>query len=168
MRQPAVLAVLAACNLAVAFGFQWLPVMALGVGASTDAFFVSNLVPQLVLAVIGANLTSVLTPQLSTHEGVRFATTAWTFAYGLAAAAVLVNGLLWVAAPLWVSWVAPGFDESTLALTLDLVRIQLVGFGMHDAADGDVGGCVRAAPVRPRRDHRHPGRGLSDCLRHGC
>ncbi len=127
MRQPAVLAVLAACNLAVAFGFQWLPVMALGVGASTDAFFVSNLVPQLVLAVIGANLTSVLTPQLSTHEGVHFSTTAWTFAYGLAAAAVLVNGLLWMAAPLWVSWVAPGFDESTLSLTLDLVRIQLVG-----------------------------------------
>jgi putative peptidoglycan lipid II flippase len=127
LSQPAVLALLAGLNLLVTVGYQWLPVARLGVGAATDALFVSAIVPQVILSVVSSGLTSVLTPLLATAGADRFRVQTWTYAQGVGMAAVALNGLLFVAAPWWVVWLVPGFDAPARSLTVDLVRVQLAG-----------------------------------------
>ena len=108
------------------FAFQWLPVHTLGVGPNTDALFFSAIVPTMVLSVVASGVTSVLTPLLSTADSGEFRRRVWTFFYGVAVAALLVHGLLFLTAPLFVRWLVPGFDLTTRMLAVDLVRIQLV------------------------------------------
>jgi putative peptidoglycan lipid II flippase len=127
LSQPAVLALLAGLNLLVTVGYQWLPVARLGVGAATDALFVSAIVPQVILSVVSSGLTSVLTPLLATAGPDRFRVQTWTYAQGVGLAALAMNGLLFVAAPWWVVWLVPGFEPAARALTVDLVRVQLAG-----------------------------------------
>jgi len=127
LSQPAALAVLAGINLLVTFALQWLPVARIGVGVSTDALFVSAIVPQVLLSVVSSGLTSVLTPILATAGPERLRVQTWTYAHGVGLAAVALNGLLFLAAPWWVVWLVPGFDAAARSLTVDLVRVQLVG-----------------------------------------
>jgi peptidoglycan biosynthesis protein MviN/MurJ (putative lipid II flippase) len=127
LSQPAVLALLAGLNLLVTVGYQWLPVARLGVGVATDALFVSAIVPQVILSVVSSGLTSVLTPLLATADADRFRVQAWTYAHGVGLAALALNGVLFLAAPWWVTWLVPGFEPSARALTVGLVRAQLVG-----------------------------------------
>jgi putative peptidoglycan lipid II flippase len=127
LSRSAWIAVAATANLAVTFGYQWFPVVKLGAGAATDALFVSAIVPQVVLSVISTSLTSVLTPMLSTASVTAFRMQAWTVGLGVALAAAALNGALYVSAGLWVPWLVPGFDAPLRALTLDLVRVQLIG-----------------------------------------
>lgn len=127
MPAAALIGAAAAVNLAVTFGYHWLPVVKLGVGSATDALFVSALVPQVVLSVVSTSLTSVLTPLLSTATRETFAVQAWTFGQGVALAAAALTALLLASAGLWVPWMAPGFAPDIQALTVGLVRIQLVG-----------------------------------------
>ena len=121
------LSILAGLNLIATFAFQWLPVHLLGVGPNTDALFFSAIVPTIVLSVAASGLTSVLTPMLAISDALEFRRRAWTFAHAVGAAALAVNGLLFLASPVLVHWLAPGFDLATRALAVDLVRIQLVG-----------------------------------------
>ncbi len=124
---PVLIGAAAAINLAVTFGYHWLPVVKLGVGSATDALFVSTLVPQVVLSVVSTSLTSVLTPMLSTTSTEAFRTHAWTFGQGVGAAAFGLSLALMGSAGLWVPWMAPGFTADVQALTVSLVRIQLIG-----------------------------------------
>ena len=127
LSQPAALALLAGANLLVTFALQWLPVARLGVGAATDALFVSAIVPQVLLSVVSSGLTSVLTPILATAGPDRFRVQTWTYAHGVGLAALALNGVLFLAAPWWVVWLVPGFDAAARSLTVDLVRVQLIG-----------------------------------------
>jgi putative peptidoglycan lipid II flippase len=127
LSRSAWIAVAATANLAVTFGYQWFPVVKLGAGTATDALFVSAIVPQVVLSVISTSLTSVLTPMLSTASATAFRMQAWTVGLGVALAAAALNGVLYVSAGSWVPWLVPGFDAPLRALTLDLVRVQLIG-----------------------------------------
>jgi len=126
LKQSALLALLAALNVLAMFGYQWLPVVTLGVGSTTDAFFFSAIVPQIVLSVVSSGLTSVLTPLLATAAPDAFRRKAWTFAHAVAIGAIGVNGLLFVTATIWVPALAAGFDHPTRALAIGLVRIQLI------------------------------------------
>jgi putative peptidoglycan lipid II flippase len=126
LKLTASIATLAGLNIVATFGYQWLPIVKLGVGAATDALFFSAIVPQIVLSVVSSGLTSVLTPLLSTADADAFRRKAWTFAHGVAFGALAINGLLFLLAPVWVRWLVPGFDPSTQALTIELVRIQLI------------------------------------------
>lgn len=124
---PILLGSTAAVNLAVTFAYHWLPVVTLGVGTSTDALFVSAVIPQVVLSVISTSLASVLTPLLATASPTLFRAQAWTFTWGIALAAAVLNGLLFASAPLWVTWLVPGFTPEAVMLTITLVRVQLIG-----------------------------------------
>jgi putative peptidoglycan lipid II flippase len=127
LSQPAALALLAGVNLLVTVAYQWLPVSRLGVGAATDALFVSAIVPQVILSVVSSGLTSVLTPLLATAGAERVRVQTWTYAQGVGLVAVALNGLLFLAAPWWVVWLVPGFAAPAQSLTVDLVRVQLTG-----------------------------------------
>jgi peptidoglycan biosynthesis protein MviN/MurJ (putative lipid II flippase) len=116
----------AAANLVVAVGYQWVPVAALGAGPLTDALFVSAVVPQTLVSIASTGLTSVLTPQLSIVDEDGLRVRAWTSAVAVACGGAIVTGLLLVTALFWTRWLAPGFDAAGLALTVGLVRIQLV------------------------------------------
>jgi peptidoglycan biosynthesis protein MviN/MurJ (putative lipid II flippase) len=127
LSSPAILALLAGLNLLVTVGYQWLPVARLGVGAATDALFVSAIVPQVILSVVGGGLTSVLTPLFATADADGFRVQAWTYAHGVGLAALALNGVLFLAASWWVPWLVPGFEPAARTLTVDLVRAQLAG-----------------------------------------
>jgi putative peptidoglycan lipid II flippase len=127
LTRAATIAALAALNMMLGFGFQWLPVLRLGVGASTDAFLFSAIVPQVVLAIGALGMTAVLTPVLATSDAESFRTNAWTCAHVVFVGALVVNGVLFVAAPVWVRWLVPGFSEPTQTLAATLVQIQLIG-----------------------------------------
>jgi putative peptidoglycan lipid II flippase len=124
--EPLQLAALATLNLIVTFAFQWLPVTVLGVGAETDALFVSAIIPQVLAAVASSGLTSVLTPELA-MAGDTFRARAWTYLHGVALVGVATIALVYSSAELWTPWLAPGFDGPTRTLALSLIQVQLLG-----------------------------------------
>jgi peptidoglycan biosynthesis protein MviN/MurJ (putative lipid II flippase) len=126
LRRASLLGALATLNLGIGFAFHWLPVVRLGAGASTDAYLFSATVPQVVLSIAALGVTPVLTPVLATRSHSSFTVLAWTCAIGVSVAALAINGVLYMTAPAWVRWLAPGFALETQALTVGLVRLQLV------------------------------------------
>ena len=114
-------------NVLLAFFYQWFTLTQLGPGRATDALFAGMVVPQLVLAVVSGSLTHVLVPLLTGQRDEAFARNAWTCFLGVGA---LFGGLavvLFVGAPGWVPLTVPGFDSEARELTVELVRIQLLG-----------------------------------------
>jgi putative peptidoglycan lipid II flippase len=118
---------LAAVNLVCGLLIQWYVVTRLGVGIQTDALFAGMAVPQLGLAVISGSLASVLVPILSGRSQPFFGQAAWTFFLAIAGLAALLTAVLWATAPIWVSWLLPGFGSEARSLTVELTRIQLFG-----------------------------------------
>jgi putative peptidoglycan lipid II flippase len=117
----------AAVNLVCGLLIQWYVVTRLGVGIQTDALFAGMAVPQLGLAVISGSLASVLVPILSGRSQPFFGQAAWTFFLAIAGLAALLTAILWATAPIWVSWLLPGFGSEARSLTVELTRIQLFG-----------------------------------------
>jgi putative peptidoglycan lipid II flippase len=126
-QQPIGLGLLAATSLILTLFFQWYIVATLGAGSETDALFIAMVVPQLILSIASAAITSVLVPLFSTRDDIRLRKSGWTIVHG----AFLVLGtlvlLFAVTASIWVPWIAPGFDQFALGLTVTLVRVQLPG-----------------------------------------
>lgn len=127
MKQTLQLGALSAANIGIAFLFQWYVITQLGPGLESDALFAGMTIPQLVLAVISGSLMHVLVPILAGESEERLRHNAWSLL-------VLVGGLfgvlavvLYVAAPWWVPFTVPGFDEAGKTLTVELTRIQLIG-----------------------------------------
>jgi putative peptidoglycan lipid II flippase len=127
MKLNLALGTLAGANLVLSLIIQWYVVTRLGVGAATDALFAGMAVPQLVLAVVSGSLMHVLVPLLSGEGAGAFGETAWGFFLGITLLFAVIAGVLYLAAPLWVAWLLPGFSPSLRALTALLTRIQLVG-----------------------------------------
>ncbi|AKU10188.1 virulence factor MVIN family protein [Azoarcus sp. CIB] len=127
MKQAALLGFLSAANIGMAFLSQWYVVTAIGAGPETDALFAGMALPQLVLAVIGGSLTHVLVPILSGESTERRRHDAWGFFLLVGGFFGALAGLLHVGAPYWVPLTVPGFGADTLALTINLVQIQLIG-----------------------------------------
>jgi putative peptidoglycan lipid II flippase len=118
---------LAAANLVMNLLIQWYVITRLGVGTATDALFAGTAVPQVVLAVVSGSLMHVLVPLLAGEEAGAFGQAAWGFFLGITLLFGLFAVLLSVAAPLWVSWLLPGFSGAARDLTVVLTRIQLIG-----------------------------------------
>ncbi len=127
MKLNLALGTLAGANLVLSLIIQWYVVTRLGVGAATDALFAGMAVPQLVLAVVSGSLMHVLVPLLSGEDAGAFRETAWGFFLGITLLFAVIAGVLYLAAPLWVAWLLPGFSPSLRSLTALLTRIQLVG-----------------------------------------
>ncbi len=118
---------LATANLVLSLLTQWYVITRLGVGTATDALFAGMAVPQLVLAVVSGSLMHVLVPLLAGEEAGAFGRAVWGFFLGITLLFGLIAALLSLAAPLWVSWLLPGFSPAARDLTVVLTRIQLIG-----------------------------------------
>lgn len=121
------LGALSATNIGIAFLLQWYVFVQLGPGVETDALFAGMTIPQLVLAIISASLMHVLVPLLSGESEDRRRKDAWGFLALIGGLFGLLAILLYVAAPWWVPFTVPGFDEAGRSLTVELARIQLIG-----------------------------------------
>jgi putative peptidoglycan lipid II flippase len=126
MRRGVTLGSLAAGDAAFSFLFQWILLTRLGPGGETDAFFAAVLVPQIALSVVIGAVTPALVPLLAVADPATRRRTGWSFAQALGLAFAAVGTALWLAAPLWVGALFPGFGRPTVELTVALLGVQVV------------------------------------------
>lgn len=121
------LAVISSAALVIGFITNLYVIAAIGPGHLTDAFFASSTVPQILLTVITGSLGHVLVPLLAVRNNEDFNRLAWTVLLLIAATFLLFAGVLFVTASFWVPISVLGFSSEAKHLTVELVRVQLVG-----------------------------------------
>lgn len=124
--QSAWLATLSAINALLALLMTWYVVAHLGVGAQTDAFFASAVIPQFAFMLLTTTLLPVLVPLLATRGEPEFSHDVWSFFTVTGAIFILLAVVLYLSANAWVPWFVPGFTAQAKTLTASLTRIQLV------------------------------------------
>ncbi len=127
MKQFAQLGALSALNIAISFLYQWYVLAQLGPGGETDALFAGMTLPQVVLAIISGSLMHVLVPILAGESEQNLRRDAWGLLVLIGGLFSFLAVLLYAAAPWWIPLIVPGFDDATVALTIELTRIQLIG-----------------------------------------
>lgn len=146
MRQTLAIGLSAAGNVLVSFAFLWYVVATLGAERASDAFFASSVAPQLVTAVLTGSIAVVAVPLLANQDEATRRGWSWHLMRLATLVFVALAVLLGLAAPLWVPLTVPGFEPATLALTVELARIQLVGIVPAVAATL----CIAAENARHR------------------
>jgi putative peptidoglycan lipid II flippase len=129
--QSAWLATLSAINALLALLMTWYVVAHLGVGAETDAFFASAVVPQFAFILLTTTLLPVLVPLLATRGEPEFRHDVWSFFTMTGAIFILLGVMLYLSANAWVPWFVPGFTAQAKNLTASLTRIQLVSMVLN-------------------------------------
>lgn len=129
--QSAGLATLAAVNTLLALLMTWYVVAHVGVGAQTDAFFASAVIPQFAFILLTTTLLPVLVPLLATRSEREFSHDVWSFFSLTGTVFVLLAVLLYLSANAWVPWLVPGFSAQAKTLTASLTRIQLVSMVLN-------------------------------------
>lgn len=129
--QSAWLATLAAVNALLALLMTWYVVAHVGVGAQTDAFFASAVIPQFAFILLTTTLLPVLVPLLATRSEREFSHDVWSFFSLTGTVFVLLAVLLYLSANAWVPWLVPGFSAQAKTLTASLTRIQLVSMVLN-------------------------------------
>ncbi|MEM7233536.1 MAG: lipid II flippase MurJ [Planctomycetota bacterium] len=134
VQQTVRIGVLSALNLTCGFATQTYLLVALGVGVESDAYFAALAIPQLFMFVVGDALLATFVPIFSGRDRDDLNREAWTFlsvftlGFGLLCTAAMLT------APLWVGAIFPGFEGEGLELTIDMVRITMLGFLFQPAA----------------------------------
>ncbi|HEX6715718.1 MAG TPA: lipid II flippase MurJ [Pyrinomonadaceae bacterium] len=129
--QSASLAALSAGNAALALLMSWYVVAQIGVGAETDAFFASTVIPQFVFILLTATLVPVLVPILATRDDAEFHDNVWSFFTLTGAIFLFIAVVLYLSARAWVPWFVPGFSAAAKTLTTNLTRIQLASMVLN-------------------------------------
>lgn len=121
------LSAVTAAQLVSAFGVQSYTVALLGAGTETDALYAGSTLPQMMLTVLIDPFGFVLVPLLAVRPERDRRAVGWLL-FGVAAlSSGLMAMFLWICAPLLVPWLAPGFSERAIVLTVELARIQMAG-----------------------------------------
>lgn len=114
---------LALSSLIFSVVIQWQIIVGLGPGGMTDAYFASQVVPTVLLAIIGGSISHVLVPYIIEMTPAERSLNIW----GLILAFIAIYGslslLLFVFAPVWVGVLFPGFSGELVELTVRLCRI---------------------------------------------
>ena len=129
--QSAWLATLSAVNALLALLMTWYVVAHLGVGAQTDAFFASAVIPQFAFMLLTTTLLPVLVPLLATRDEPEFSHGVWSFFTMTGVTFILLGFMLYVSANAWVPWFVPGFTAEAKTLTASLTKIQLVSMVLN-------------------------------------
>jgi putative peptidoglycan lipid II flippase len=104
---------------------------AFGASADLDAFFAAFRIPDLLFQLVAAGaLSSALIPVVSGLLAKDSQARAWkvvsTVANLMLVALLVLSAVAFIAAPLIVGWIAPGFDPATTEQTIVLTRIMLL------------------------------------------
>ncbi|MBA5870599.1 MAG: hypothetical protein GDA68_11485 [Nitrospira sp. CR2.1] len=121
------LSALTAIQLLLSFGIQWYTIARLGAGPETDALYAGATLLQLFLVAVMDPLSSVLVPLLSGRTEADRRGSARPLCLGMTTLAGLLVLIIAAAAPLLVPLLVPGFSAHTRALTVELMRIQVMG-----------------------------------------
>ncbi len=121
------LAAISAVTLVIAFLTNLYVMTAIGPGFRTDAFFASGTIPQIVLAVLGGSLGHVLVPLLTVQRSQDFSQLAWTYFFLVLLVFAGLSTIFYLSAEFWIPIAVPGFSPEAEQLTIELVRIQLIG-----------------------------------------
>lgn len=119
-------AVLSACGMALGYARDASLAAVFGASAATDAFFVAAIIPTIAVAVL---IAGALAPAALPVFGARLEqrAQAWRLANILLSWSALLLlfcvALVFFAAAGLVSWLAPGLDQETRALAIDLTRL---------------------------------------------
>lgn len=125
--QTLLLATAATSNLLLLLLLQWYTVAKFGAGSASDAVFASLTLSQFGLNVLTTLLMHVLVPLLALQDEGEFRATTWDLLHNAARWALGFGALAALTAAVWVPWMFPGFDGSTLRTTVTLTQIQAVG-----------------------------------------
>jgi putative peptidoglycan lipid II flippase len=103
----------------------------LGAGPDVDAFFAAFRIPDLIFQLVAAGtVASALVPMVAGELGTGRTTRAWhlvsTIASLMTIALIVFAGVAWLAAPVLVPIIAPGFEGEQLQKTIDLTRLMLL------------------------------------------
>lgn len=129
--QSASLATLSAVNALLALLMTWYIVAHTGVGAQTDAFFASAVIPQFAFLLLTTTLLPVLVPLLATRADAEFSHDVWSFFSLTGAIFIVLAVVLYLSVNAWVPWFVPGFSAQAKTLTASLTRIQLVSMVLN-------------------------------------
>ena len=129
--QSAWLAVLSSISAVLAVMMSWYIVAFIGVGAVTDAFFASTVIPQFAFVLLTTTLLPVLVPLLATRDDSDFSQDVWSFFSLTGTISILLAVVFYLTANAWVPWFVPGFSASAKALTIDLIGVQLVNMVLN-------------------------------------
>jgi len=102
-----------------------------GEGPELDAFFAAFRIPDLIFQLVAAGtVASALVPMVAGELGTGRTDRAWrlvsTIASLMMVGLVVLAGLAWLAAPVLVPFIAPGFEGAQLARTIELTRLMLL------------------------------------------
>lgn len=117
------LGVLAALQVGAGLLIQIVVLRLLGAGGQTDAYVAAQSVPLVLFSILAVSMQNVWQPRLALlrqdstrwRETQRVAQTQAFIAFGAS------TFLLWVAAPMWVPGLFPGFGNPAIQLTISMV-----------------------------------------------
>ncbi|HTK43936.1 MAG TPA: murein biosynthesis integral membrane protein MurJ [Patescibacteria group bacterium] len=103
----------------------------LGASPDTDAFLAAFRIPDLIFQLVAAGtVAAALVPMVAGELGTGRAGRAWhivsTIASLMTVGLVILAGFAWVAAPVLVPYLAPGYAGAQLQQTIDLTRMMLL------------------------------------------
>lgn len=124
MKRTLAVSVVTGLNIALAIGIQFYVLFQFGVGADTDAHVASQTLPVLAGSLLTAMLPQALVPILIARRDPVAA--AWAITRTLALISIPAALVLIVGAPMWVPLLFSGFPDATLAIAVELSRIQMV------------------------------------------
>ena len=114
---------LALSSLLLSIAIQWQILVGLGLGAMTDAYFASQVVPTVLMVIIGSSISHVLVPFIIEMTPSERHVNTWGLILVFVAIFGSLSVLLFVAAPVWVALLFPGFPSELVELTIRMSRI---------------------------------------------
>lgn len=84
-------------------------------------------IPLLILSVVSNSLIYVLVPFLAGEESKTITERTWFFICFTTILFSTISFFLYITAAVWVPLLFPGFKSTTITLTIELTRIQLIG-----------------------------------------
>lgn len=127
MRGVVSLGMLATLNVLLSFAQYAYILTAIGPGAQTDALVAGAMIPHFIQSVMTNSMMNVLVPILALESGVVLRRTSWTLLVTSTLFFGIMATLLGLTAGGWFHILVPGFDLSAIALSMSLLRVQLVG-----------------------------------------